>query len=168
MVKKTIAILGDTGRLSTGLMEDLMRQDLRLLFISENDSKNITLKEQLERDNTAAEVEFTSCEREGCWEADIIALTPMENISTGLIRKIKEVATQKIVLEISEENKTSGNSNLAGLLPYSKVIEIKFNSPQKEFAVTGKDEESIYQVRSIFEKAGYKYQNKHDAGKNMV
>src|SRR5690606_3553582 len=168
MVKKTIAILGDTGRLSTGLIEELMRQDLRLLFISENDSKHIELKEQLDEANTAAEVEFTSCEREGCWEADIIALTPMESFSKGLIQKIKAVATQKIVLEISEYNKTSGKSDLAGLLPYSKVIEIQFNSPQKEFAVTGKDEESIYQVRSIFEKAGYTYKNKHDAGKNMV
>lgn len=168
MVKKTIAILGDTGRLSSGLMEVLMMQDLRLLFISENDSKNIELKEQLEQVNTTAEVEFTSCERDGCWEADIITLTPMESIATGLIQKIREVATQKIVLKISEENKTSEKADLAGLLPHSKVIEIQFKSAQKEFTMTGKDDDALFQVRSIFEKAGYTYKIKNDAGKNMV
>lgn len=168
MVKKTIAILGDTGKLSTGLMEDLMRQDLRLLFISENDSKNIELKGQLEQANTAAEVEFTSCEREGCWEADIIALTPQESISTGLIQKIKEVATQKIVLVFSEENKTNSKADLNNLLPYSKVIEIQINPVLKEFYLTGKDAEALHEVSSIFEKTGYTYKIKNDAGKNMV
>lgn len=157
MVKKTIAILGDTGRFPSGLMEVLMRQDLRLLFISENETKNNELKEQLRQRNTAAEIEFTSCERNGCWEADIIALTLGESISPELVQKIKEVSTQKTVLVIGEENKTFDPPDLGKLLPNSKVIEIQLNSPQKEFVVTGKDEDALAGVKAIFENAGYKF-----------
>ncbi len=155
MVKKTIAILGDTGNLSSGVMEGLMKQDLRLLFISENESKNIDLKKQLESVKTTAEVEFTSCERDGCWEADIIALSPMESFSAGLIQKIKEVATQKIVLEITEKNEISQEADLSKLLPYSKVIRIQFNPAEKEFRLTGKDPEAISGIKPLFEYAGY-------------
>lgn len=167
-MKKTIAILGEAGKLSPGLMEVLTMQDLRLLFISENDSKNTELKEQLEGVPTAAEVEFTSCERDGCWEADIIAITPHESNSKELIQKIREVATQKIVLEISEENNISETTDLSGLLPFSKVIEIQFHTAQKEFTLAGKDEDALNQIRSVFENAGYTYKIKNDASKNMV
>ena|SRR5690606_22707791 len=163
-----MAILGDSGKFSPEMIDMLMKQDLRLLFISENDTKHIELREQLGSVNTTAEIEFTSCEREGCWEADIITLGPEENFSTALIQKIKEVATQKIVLEISEMNNTTERSDLKELLPYSKVIKIQIDHAKQEFMVTGKDENALLEIRSIFEQAGYNYKNNKDAGKNMV
>lgn len=160
MVKKTIAILGDTGKFSPVVMQDLMKQDLRLLFISEDETKKFKLKEQLEPINGAAEVEFTSCERDGCWEADIIAITGKENIPTALIKKIKEVATQKTVLIISEENKKSESHYLVTSLPNSNVIEIQIDTPVKEFRLTGKDAHSLTEIKFIFENAGYQHKNK--------
>lgn len=157
MVKKTIAILGDTGEFSPVLMEVLMRQDLRLLFVSEVEKKNVALKKQLENTNVLDEVEFISCEREGCWEADIIAVTRPENIFPGLVEKIKEVATQKIVLVVSEEKKQFDNPELEKSLPHSKVVEINLDMKAKEFSVSGKDSEAIAGIRSIFENAGYKF-----------
>jgi len=155
MVKKTMAILGDTGKFSAVLMEVLVMQDFRLLFVSEDEAKNKKIKKQLEPLKTAAEIEFISCEREGCWEADIILLTRPENISTILIEKIKEVATQKIVLVVSEEKQQPDTPELEKLLPYSKVVEIVFNPQEKEFSVSGKDAESRTNVQKIFESTGY-------------
>ncbi len=168
MVKKTIAVLGDNENFSSNLMEVLTKQDLRLLFISEDEASKIELKQRLEEANPTAEVEFTSCEREGCWEADIIAITPMKSLSGELVQKIREVATQKIVLVFKKENNVSDHAELSNSLPYSKVIEIILNSPQKEFILSGKDENSIVAVKEIFENAGFKYKNNNDAGKNMV
>jgi len=155
MVKKTMAILGDTGEFSTVLMEVLMMQDLRLLFVSEDEAKNKKIKKQLEPLKTAAEFEFISCEREGCWEAEIIAVTHPENISTILIEKIKEVATQKIVMVVSEDKKQPEKPELENLLPYSKVVEIVFDPREKEFSVSGKDAVSKTIVQKIFESTGY-------------
>lgn len=168
MVKKTIALLGDTGKFSPGLMEVLLKQDLRLLFISEEETKHINLKEQLERFHALAEVEFLSCEREGCWEADIIAITRNENIPAELVQKIKEVSTQKIVLIISEEHDLEGQSELLYQLPFSKVIEINIDTKANKFSVSGNDVSALTGISTIFENAGYKYKIKKDAGKNMV
>lgn len=156
MGKKTIAILGDTGRFSPGLMEALMMHDLRLLFISEDETKKSVLKQQFDALPGVTEVEFISCEREGCWEADIIAISPGESFSTELIQKIREVATQKIVLVISDEHKTSHPSELVTLLPNSKVIEIQFNNTAKVFSTKGNDLVPLTDINTIFENAGYK------------
>ncbi len=157
MMKKTMAILGDTGGFSPVFMEILVKLDIRLLFVSEDVAKNIKVKEQLESFRAAAEIEFISCEREGCWEADIIAVVRPENISPSLVDKIKEVATQKTVLVISEENKISKHPELEKLLPYSKVIEIELDTPAKQFSVSGKDVEALSGIKSIFENAGYQF-----------
>ena len=159
MVKKTIAVLVDSGKFSPGLMEGLMMQDLRLLFISEDDTKHKGIKDQLERVNPAAEIEFISCERDGCWEADIIAISTLESISPALVQKIKAVATQKTVLSISEENKQVVNPDLEQFLPHSKIVEIQIDTTEKQFAISGNDVEAKTDIGIIFENAGYKLKN---------
>lgn len=155
MVKKTMAILGDTREFSPVLMEVLIKQDLRLLFVSEDEAKNENVKKQLEPLKAIAEIEFISCEREGCWEADIILLNRPENISPALVEKIKEVATQKIVVIVSEDIKQPDNPELEKLLPYSKIVEIVFDPQENEFSVSGKDAEAKANMQFIFESAGY-------------
>lgn len=159
MVKKTIAVLGNTGKFSPGLIEVLMKQDLRLLFVSEENTKHIEIKEQLAPVNAAAEIEFISCERDGCWEADIIAISMRDGISPDLVQKIKEVATQKTVLLISEDNRRTVKPELEKLLPYSKVVEMQIDTREKEFAISGIDVEAKTDIRIIFENAGYKLKN---------
>ena len=136
-MQKTMAILGDTRRFSHILMEFLVMLDLRLLFVSEDEAKNEKVKKQLELLKATAEIEFISCEREGCWEADIILLTRPENISSALVEKIKGVATQKIVLVVSKDIKQPYKPELEKLLPYSKVLEIVFDPWKKEFSISG-------------------------------
>ena len=148
-MKKTIAILGDSGEFSSELYEVLMKQDLRLLFVSEDEAKYERLKEQLNPSNAVAEIEFHMCQREGCWEADIIVLNYSEVISSALTEKIKEVATQKIVLKISEDDKKFEKPELEKLLPLSKVVTINFDHYKKEFSVFGKDSEAKAEVLKI-------------------
>ena len=148
MVEKTIAILGDTGEFPPTLIDVLAKQDLRLLYVSENEEKNVALKNRLNNLEVLAEVEFLSCEREGCWEADIIAFTQPDNISPGLVEKIKEVAIQKIVLVVSGRKESA---NLDALFPYSKIVEVVKKSPGKGFSIAGKNAAANAEVQELIE-----------------
>lgn len=154
-MKKTMAILGDTGEFPPVLMEILVKQDLRLLFVSEDEAKNEKVRKQLEPLKAAAEIEFKSCEREGCWEADIILLTRPEKVSSALVEKIKEVATQKIVLVVSEDLNQPDKPEFEKLLPYSKVVKFVFDPLEKEFSISGKDAESLEDIQKLLEGTGY-------------
>ena len=74
-VRKTIAFIGDSGKFCPALTEELTQQDLRLLFVSAEEEKNIRIKEAMGYLNPSADIEFNNYETEGCWEADIIAFT---------------------------------------------------------------------------------------------
>lgn len=153
MVERTIAILGDTGEFPQALIEAFAKQNLRLLFVSENEEKNLALQQQLENTKVLAEVEYLSCEREGCWEADIIAFYQPESISPALVAKIKEVATQKIVLVVTGEK---NSTNFDALFPYSKVVEVFVNSTGKEISICGKDKTANAEVQELIESTNYK------------
>ena len=148
MVERTIAILGETGEFPQVLLEAFAKQNLRLLYVSENKEKNVAVQQQLENLKVLAEVEFLSCEREGCWEADIIAFSQPESISPALITKIKEVATQKIVLVVTGEKKLA---NFYALFPYSKFVEVLINNTGKEISVSGNDNTAIAEVQELIE-----------------
>ena len=155
MVKKTIAILGNNKGIFPNVMQVLMKQNLRLLFVSENEAKKLEISRQPEFQNATAEVEFLSCERDGCWEADMIVLVEPDISSASLVEKIKEVATQKIVLVASEGKALNDEPDLRELLPWSKVVEIKRNPGEKEFSLCSKDPEAKAEVKKLFEASGY-------------
>lgn len=153
-MKKTMTILGDTGDFFPEVIDVLIKQDLRLLFVSDDEASNSHLKSRLEQTKTEAEVEFIICEHDGCWEADIIVITQPELISTALLERIKEVATQKIVLAISK-NKKELTSRLQQVLPHSKVVLLLLNSQEKEFAIFGIYPEARDEVQELFTGVGY-------------
>jgi len=78
----------------------------------------------IKRNNPGAQVEIVDCVKEGCWEADIIVLAIASHEMEEVIEKIREVATQKIVLIILNHEDDSSLSfikaqELKRLLPYS-------------------------------------------------
>ena len=103
--ERTIAIVGEKSRFSAAIAEKLAKQNLHLLFISNDEDNNEQLQELFKKINPPARIEFIHCEKEGCWEADVIAFTNPEKVELELIQRIKEVATQKIVLIVSERNR---------------------------------------------------------------
>lgn len=149
-----MAILGYTEGFFTDVIKVFLKQNFQLLFVSEDEPKNKRLIKQLEHLEPAADIEFISCEREGCWVADIIAIIQQENVSTPLVEKIKEVATQKIVLVISDDKNQTG-VDLNKALPHSKIVEIKFNLQEKRFRLFDKDAEAKKKIQKIFEGSNY-------------
>ena len=154
-MRKTMTILGDTGKLFPDMTEILLKKDLRLLFVSEDEVENLELRSRLEQAGAVAEVEFTSCERDGCWEADIIAITQPEKASSALLKRIKEVATQKIVLAIYEDRKNFDKATLQQLLPHSKIVLLQMDSQKKKFSVSGNYPEAKDGVKELLSGAGY-------------
>ncbi|NJY62131.1 hypothetical protein HC174_05100 [Salinimicrobium sp. CDJ15-81-2] len=155
MMKKTIAILGEHKGIFPNVMQVLMKQDLRLLFVSEDEAKKLKISRQPEFRYATAEVEFLSCERDGCWEADMIVLVDPDTSSASLVEKIKEVATQKIVLVASEGKTNKDEPDLRELLPWSKVVEIQLNTVEKEFSLCSNNSEAKAEVKRLFEASGY-------------
>lgn len=155
MVKKTIAILGDNKGIFPNVMQVVMKQDLRLLFVTEDEAKKLEISRHPKFRQATAEVEFLSCERDGCWEADMIMLVDPDTSSASLVEKIKEVATQKIVLVASEGKTIKDEPDLRELLPWSKVVEIKLNPGEKEFSLCSNDPEAKAEVKRFFEASGY-------------
>lgn len=158
MGERTIAVIGDTDSFCPTLAEKLV--NVRLLFVSNDDDKNRQLMKQLEQKKLSAEIEFINCEKEGCWEADIIAFTDPGVIAPEFIQRIKEVATQKIVLLISEEKKKAGISGNAGklqeLLPHSRVINVLVDPEGLQATISGESEEAQETVQAIFKQAGFR------------
>ena len=154
MRKKTIAIIGETGKFCPALAKAAVQQDLRLLFISRDEKKISALREQLGELPNTAEVEFITCEKEGCWEADVIAFTRPGKIEAELLDRIKQVSTQKIVLVISHEPVEPSQLNYRALLPHSKVVELRLKD--EEFVLLGTNGEANALVGQFFEAAGYK------------
>lgn len=157
--RKIIAILGEVGSFCPALAEKLAEQHLRLLFVSTKGQKNTEFSEKLRQMKPSAEIEFINCEKEGCWEADIITFTDFSYIEPELVQRIREVATQKVVLAVSEGNEgkeSSGKiSELRELLPHSHVFQVVLDSGKMEAEITGSTDDAK-EVKVIFRNAGYK------------
>lgn len=159
MGTKTMAILAEKGKISPELLKVLGQSNLRLLFVTEDEENKNVLVEVLQPLELKAEVDFTSCEKEGCWEADKILFLRLAEPSGTLIDQIKEVATQKQVWVVTEGTKTKDQVDLKELLPHSKVIEIHFQQKKKEVSICGINAEAKNEIRQLFEASGYAVRN---------
>lgn len=149
-----MAILADTGEFPSALIDVLAKQDLQLILVSSDETKKLKLKEDFEHLNATAEIDFISCEKEGCWEADLIVLSQNDRPSAPLLQKIKEVATQKIVLVVSENNQDAARQDLAKLLPNSKIVEIKIRN--KNVYLSSDSMEAKKETEKLFNASDYK------------
>lgn len=138
--RKTIAIIGATGKVGSAIVKLLsMNHNYRLLLMSNDQGKLVELKLAMER--SGAEVYPVRCAKQASWEADIIIMATPYDAEKGVAEKIREVAIGKIVISVSSPlNKTNNDlvtspdtiaaQQLQNLLPASKVVKT-FN---KKFA----------------------------------
>jgi len=129
---KTIAIIGATGSMGSAIAKALStNNNYRLLLMSNDQDKLVDLKIVLEK--SGAEAYAFSCVKEASWEADIIIVATPYETEKEVAEKIREVATGKIVISISNPlNKgyndlvtppnTSAAEELQKMLPNSKVV----------------------------------------------
>src|SRR6185503_20241195 len=97
--KKSIAIIGATEKNGEEIAIQLSRGDYDLLLISNNKEALDHLSERIKTHQLKAEINFIECVKEGCWEADIIILAIPDDEEKRAAELMKEVATQKIVVD---------------------------------------------------------------------
>jgi len=132
MVQQTIAIIGASGKMGKAITKSLAKAGYRLLLITSNVP---ALEQQLHGlcRHPSAEIEIMQCAYTASWEADIILLAVPYKAENGVAEKIKEVATNKIVISISNPvNETvtaletvsgkSAGEELQQTLPHSRVV----------------------------------------------
>ena len=151
-LKKTIAIVGATGKTGTQIANQLMQSDYRLLLVSNNKEQLDYLLKNITDKNPKAEIDSIECVKDGCWEADIIILAVPSQEEKMVAEMMKEVATQKIVVSIA--NVESEKVDLPHLLPYSRLVKV-FNIQSKEIFIGGDHEEANQEILAIFKNAGY-------------
>lgn len=176
---KTIAIIGATGNMGSAIAKSLSKSNTyRLLLMSNEQEKLIDLKTAIEKTAHHQEVFAISCAKEASWEADIIILaTPYES-EQEVANKIREVATGKIVISISNPlnssyndlvtpSDTSAAEELQRLLPTSKVVKTfnttfaaNFKTPTidgqtADAFIAGNNGDAVETVAEIVRTAGF-------------
>ncbi|MGN6530328.1 MAG: NAD(P)-binding domain-containing protein [Ginsengibacter sp.] len=146
-VKKTIAIVGATEKAGAQIVKRFSCTPYRLLLVSDNAEQLSRLFEDISKQNPTAEIDTVECVKDGCWEADIIILAVDRCDEKHTAEMMKEVATQKIVVALS-------NAELEQLLPYSKVVSI-LDISAGEIIISGKDVTVNEEIVKIFNQAGY-------------
>jgi NADPH-dependent F420 reductase len=177
-MKKTIAIIGSTGNMGSGITYNLAKAGYRILIAGNDQSKLNNQIEKIKADVPNADVEVIDCSREASWEADIIIPAVSYEAQTMIANKIKDVVTGKIVISIANplnatydglvtDPTTSAAEELAKLLPNSKVIKAfntvfaaDFNTPQidgktPDAFIAGDDDDAVATVSELVKDAGF-------------
>lgn len=152
-MKKTIAIVGATESKGVEIANQLAGADYGLLLISSDVAGLSHLSKSVIADNPGSEVETFDCVKDGCWEADVIILAVSCSEEKFVAELMREVATQKIVVSISDEKNLDKELQL--VLPYSRLVKVFFASHPKEIVISGNDEDADQEIAEIFSQAGY-------------
>lgn len=136
-----IAFSGALSPANILFLKHLAEKGNRLLIAnSKNFSEDIITKFQQQTPDV--EIEITTCLRDSCWEADIIILSSEIADDNQVLKNISEVATQKLVLCISEGNNYEDFNKLEQFLSHSKLALVRLNSQKREARILMTSEEA--------------------------
>lgn len=178
MTKTAIAIIGATGNMGSALAKSLAKGPYRLLLFAHDKTKLENLKEEITLAVPTAELECVGCPTDASWEADVIISAVPYAAEKEVVEKIKTVATQKIVISITNPLNetydglvtapgTSAAEELQKLLPSSKVVKAfnttyaadfsqpVINGQQVDGFVAGNDKEAVTLVKELVAAAGF-------------
>lgn len=176
--KKTIAIIGASGKMGSAIAKNLSKGNYRLLLFAQQKDKLQQIADELKKENPQADIECSACPFDASWEADIIIPAVKYEVEKEVAAQIKDVATQKIVISISNplnENfdglitpsGTSAAEELQQALPNAKVVKAfntifsadfmqpTVNGKQIDCFIAGNDEEAIKTVSELVSVAGF-------------
>jgi len=176
--KKTIAIIGASGNMGSAIARSLAKGNYKLLLFAHHQDRVQQIINEIKNINASADVESMSCPTDASWEADIIIPAVKYDVEKSVAEKIRDVATQKIVISISNPLNESYNGllteagksaaeELQGHLPHSKVIKAfntiftnDFAQPvidekQVDVFLAGEDEEALNTVSELVNEAGF-------------
>lgn len=160
---RTIVIIG-AGEIGQALTRGLSVNRDKVILCDADFNQACSFVEQLKSTNPASDVEALLCSYEATWEADIILLACATcNEKKDIARKIRPVASQKIVVTVEE-----GVKELEELLPDSHIVQaftglqvtdFERSYSQKntiECMISGKDQEALNTVTGLVETLGFK------------
>ncbi|HEY9047101.1 MAG TPA: NAD(P)-binding domain-containing protein [Ohtaekwangia sp.] len=176
--KQTIAIIGATGNMGSAIAKNLSQGNYRLLLCARNHDKLYTLAQEIMEGNLTTDVDVLDCTMNASWEADLIIMAVPYHEEKEIAEKIRQVATQKIVVSISNPLNetynglttapdTSAAEELQKLLPNSKIVKAfstifaaDFASPviggkQADAFVAGNDPEALQTVSELVQATGF-------------
>ena len=185
---KTIAIIGASGNMGSAIAKSLANSPYRLLLFGKEEAKLKSLLHEIKNTNKLADAEIIACAADASWEADIIIAAVPFAAEKELAEKIKQVATGKIVISISNplnetytgmvtDSNTSSAEELQKLLPHSKVIKAFNTTFAGDFSqpiidgktidafIAGNDDEALETVSNVVRSAGF---NPIKAGKLSI
>ena len=151
--KKTIAIVGATETAGRAIVNQFASMPYRLLLISHQPGKLNELAKKITNQYPVAEIESLECVKDGCWEADMIIIAVEAAEEKRVAELMKEVATQKGVIVVSENENDC--KELEKILPYSKIVKAFINLETKEMFLSGGGETVNEEISNIFIQAGY-------------
>jgi predicted dinucleotide-binding enzyme len=154
---KTVAIVGANSEIGTTLSNNLSRYKNRLLLIDTDMKMLANMVSNIKKYVPGADLEVMNCERDGCWEADVIFLAGGAAKSQNVARKIKEVATQKLVIYISHEV-ADGEDPLVPvheIMPHSRLVQAQINRNWTGASLYGEKEDAVKEAGDLLAIAGF-------------
>lgn len=145
----TIAIIGASTKSGKEIASRLLDR-CYLLLVAEDAEDMRDLTDFLQMLNGDHEVELIDCLKDACWEADIIVLAAGPVNADELAGRIKDVATQKIIVRVTT-NHPAGEEGLASVFPDSKIVVLETSG--KDLVVSGQHAESVEAVSQLFNPA---------------
>jgi hypothetical protein len=159
---KTIAVIGAADKRNFDVLRELSER-YQLLLFDKNPKALSDIYDSLLANNPNINIEKMSCATDASWEADIIILSGFCINDEEIVRKVKKVATAKIIIimENDDEFTKSINSQVSFdlIFPHSKIVEIinlnADESADKEFLLEGHDSYALDRVSNILERMGF-------------
>lgn len=180
VTKQTIAIIGAGGNMGSATARNIAGGNYRLLLFDSDPDQLDSLKDNIQQDHPEADFEIMHCPHECSWEADIIILAVSDGVKKEIVDRIRDVATQKIVISIVNpineaiskqptEHHASAAEKLQQWLPHSKVV-IAFNTTndpdieqpsidgsQADAFIAGDNQDALESVRELLAGWGIYY-----------
>ena len=120
-VKKCIAVIGLETAQGMILIRALAAGPYRLLIFKQEGCESDVAVDGLKLEFPEAEIEIVGCAFDAAWEADAIILATDVREEEALALKIRQVATRKPVIRISNPGHIPTDA-LQSLLPDSDVV----------------------------------------------
>lgn len=154
-VKATIAFIGAVDKQGEKIINRLVQKGHPLVLINKPGRAAGLLSTSILKQVPDADIEVIDCEREACWEADVILLPDSTDLHKALLEKIRTVATQKILIRLT--NKKKGEKILENeikflkqQLPNTKIVSVFYEENGLDIVVSGEDKRSLEGITEIF------------------
>lgn len=158
-VKETIAFIGEIGHTNQRLLYKLAEKGYPLVLVNKPAYTNDLFFTSLLKDIPGADIEIVHCEKECCWQADIILLQDAFAFDKEMMEKIACVAVQKIlvrwIVDAEDIKSQDRNISIARQFPNSRWVWAILSETNNAIDMVGDDTPSLDRMSSIFSNTGY-------------